>query len=221
MDEFADLEEFSYIRLPTVPVPPTYNAAPQSIQPIIRPSRTGQLEVVFARWGLIPYWSKTAKIGYSTFNARAEELLNKPAFRESLKSRRCLVPASCFYEWQKLGPKEKQPFAIGMKRDEPFAFAGLWDRWRSPEGVVIESFTINTVASNEFMKPIHDRMPAVLQRRDYARWLNIEIAADAPLDLLRPFPAESMRCWTIDKAIGNVRNDSPELIKQAAGASDD
>jgi putative SOS response-associated peptidase YedK len=211
-----DFEEFSDIRLPTTPFPTTYNAAPQSIQPIVRISpETGELEIVLVRWGLIPFWSKDAKIGYSTFNARAEELELKPAFRESLKSRRCLIPANCFYEWQKLGPKEKQPFSIGMSDDVPFAFAGLWDRWRAPDGAVIESFTINTVAPNKLLEPIHDRMPAIVDRHDYLRWLQ----SDDWRRLLQPFSAEKMRCWPVDKAVGNVKNDSPELIKESDSAA--
>lgn len=203
-------EEFSDIRLPSDPIPITYNAAPQSVQPIVRLSpETGDLEVVMARWGLIPFWSKDAKIGYSTFNARSEELETRPAFREALKSRRCLVPVNCFYEWQKLGPKEKRPFAIGMSDDRPFAFGGLWDRWRSPEGTVVESFTINTVAPNTLVEPIHTRMPAIVERGDYLRWLRV---SDDWRQFLQPFAAEKMRCWVVDKAVGNVRNDRADLI---------
>ena len=136
-----------------------------------------------ARWGLIPFWAKDAKIGFSTINARSEELASKPAFRESLKSRRCLIPANCFYEWQQVSPKEKQPFAIGMKDDQPCVFAGLWDRWKAPDGTLIESFTINTVPPNDLMKPLHDRMPCILGRKNYLRWLDPDEQAKPPLGL--------------------------------------
>jgi putative SOS response-associated peptidase YedK len=211
---FEEIEEFSELRLPPEPLPTTYNAAPQSVQPIVRLSPTGEPQIVLARWGLIPFWAKDAKIGYSTINARSEELDNKPAFRESLKSRRCLVPANCFYEWQQISPKEKQPFAIGMKDDRPFVFAGLWDRWRAPDGSLMESFTINTVAPNDLMKPLHDRMPCILAREDSLRWLDPDLSAKSALDLLQPYRAEQMRAWRVGKAVGNVRNDSAALIEE-------
>jgi putative SOS response-associated peptidase YedK len=210
-----EVEEFSELQLPPEPVPATYNAAPQSIQPIIRLSHTAEPKIVMARWGLIPFWAKDAKIGYSTINVRSEELASKPAFRESLKTRRCLIPANCFYEWQQIGPKAKQPFAIGMADDRPFAFAGLWDRWKAPDGTVIESFTINTVFSNDLMKPVHDRMPCIVGRENYLRWLDPD-EASKPLDLLQPYPTERMRAWRVGNAVGNVRNDDATLIKEIA-----
>jgi putative SOS response-associated peptidase YedK len=110
---------------------PTYNAAPQIIQPVIRLNRdSGRREAALLRWGLVPFWAKDAKIGYSTINARAEEAAAKPAYREALKKRRCLVPADAFYEWQRRDSKTKQPFAIALKSGEPYAFAGLWESWR-------------------------------------------------------------------------------------------
>src|SRR5450755_4625803 len=117
----VEIEEFSDIRLPTEPLAVTYNAAPQSVQPIIRfAPDVGAPEIALARWGLIPFWAKDMKVGYSTINARSEELAAKPAFREPLKTRRCLIPANCFYEWQKVSAREKQPFAIAMQEDRPF-----------------------------------------------------------------------------------------------------
>jgi putative SOS response-associated peptidase YedK len=209
-----EIEEFSDIQLPPEPISATYNAAPQSVQPIIRLSPIGKPEMVMARWGLIPFWAKDAKIAYSTINARSEELASKPAFRESVKTRRCLIPVNCFYEWQQIGPKEKQPFAIGMDDGRSFAFAGLWDRWKAPDGAVVESFTISTVTPNDLMRPVHNRMPCILRREHYHRWLGLEEVSGPPLDLLQPYPAEMMRAWRVGKAVGNVRNDDATLIKE-------
>jgi len=196
---------------------PSYNAAPQSVQPVVRLGRdSGRPEFALLRWGLVPYWAKDAKIGYSTINARAEEVETKPAFREALRNRRCLVPADAFYEWQKRGAKSRQPFAIGLKAGEPFAFAGLWERWRPKDGEPLESFTILTTDPNAILEPIHNRMPVILEPKDYARWMQPAESADRlPVDLLRPYPAEDMIAWPVADRVGNVRNDDPELLAES------
>ena len=133
---------------------------------------TGDREIVLMRWGLIPFWAKYAKIGYSTINAKAEIVMTAPAFPEAFKTRRCLVPADAFYEWQKIDAKTKQPFAIVMKDGSPYAFAGLWERWDdSATKDTLETFTIITTDANELLNPLHNRMPVILQPRDYGRWL--------------------------------------------------
>lgn len=193
-----------------------FNIAPQTFQPVVRLSpETGEREVVLMRWGLVPVWAKTAREGALRFNARAEDLAAKSSFREALRKRRCLVPADAFYEWQKLGPKTKNPYAIAMRDGSPYAFAGLWDRWKEPEGQWLESFTIITTDPNELMEPIHNRMPVILARRDYDSWLGNETSEDErlPIDLLRPFPAELMTATRVGAAVGNVRNTGPELLK--------
>jgi putative SOS response-associated peptidase YedK len=193
---------------------PDYNAAPQSTQPVVRINAdTGKREFALMRWGLVPFWAKDEKIGYSTINARAEEAAAKPLFREALKRRRCLVPADVFYEWQKTGVKSKQPFALGLASGEPYAFAGLWERWRPKEGEPLETFTILTTDPNELAQAVHDRMPVILGRNDYERWLQAE-AERPPVDLLRPFPAEKMRSWTVSDRVGNVRNNDPDLLEE-------
>jgi putative SOS response-associated peptidase YedK len=207
------VEEFSDIQLPAIPFPPTYNAAPQSQQPVLRiNSHTGQPELVPMRWGLIPFWSRPDAFNRLTFNARAEDLSGKPTFREALKSRRCLVPAAVFYEWKR-SEKQKQPFAIAFTNQRPFAFAGLWDRWKAEDGTVIESFTIATTIPNALMETLHDRMPYILARSEYRRWLEPGDPVRPPIDLLRPCAPESMRCWPVDQRIGNVRNDDQQLIE--------
>jgi putative SOS response-associated peptidase YedK len=194
---------------------PSYNAAPQSVQPVVRLNRdSGDREFALLRWGLVPFWAKDAKFGISTFNARSEEASKKPAFREALKTRRCLVPADAYYEWKRIDPKTKQPFAIALKSGEPCAFAGLWERWQPKDDVALETFTILTTEPNELMKPIHNRMPVILATSDYSRWLDPGDPARPPVDLLRPFPAEKMRAWPVSNRVGNVRNNDSQLPEQ-------
>ena len=194
---------------------PSYNAAPQSVQPVVRLNpNSDRREFTLQRWGLVPSWAKEAKLGFSTFNARAEEAARKPAFREAMKSRRCLVPADAFYEWQQVDAKTKQPFAIALNSGKPYAFAGLWERWQPSEGAPLETFTILTTSPNEIMQPIHNRMPVILEPRDYDRWLVPGDPDRPPIDLLRPFPAEKMLAWPVSGRVGNVRNNDPQLLEQ-------
>jgi putative SOS response-associated peptidase YedK len=193
---------------------PSYNVAPQTFQPIVRLNRdTAQREIVLMRWGLIPYWSKDSKIGYSTINAKAETITTAPAFREAIKRRRCLVPADAFYEWQKLDAKAKQPFAIALKSGIPYAFAGVWERWKDPKTrEPLETFTIITTDPNELVAPLHDRMPVIIEPKDYERWLASTDTGHLPVDLLRAYPAEKMSAWKVDQRVGNVKNDDPALL---------
>jgi putative SOS response-associated peptidase YedK len=202
---------------------PTYNAAPQSVQPVVRVNRdSGKREFAQLRWGLVPFWAKDAKFGYTTINARAEEVAAKPAYREALKKRRCLVPADAFYEWKRpsttKGKKTRFPFAFALKSGEPYAMAGLWERWQPREGEALETFTILTTDPNELMEPVHNRMPVILEPHDYNRWLDPAAPgpdgpARPPVDLLRPFPAEKMVSWPVSDRVGNVRNNDPQLLE--------
>lgn len=196
---------------------PDYNVAPTSKQPVIVQDReSGERELRIMRWGLIPFWSKDAKIAFSTINAKAETIAKAPAFREAFKSRRCLVPADGFYEWQKLDAKSKQPYAIGLRDGAMLAFAGLWERWRDKTtGEPVETYTIITTDPNGLMQPLHNRMPAILAPKDFERWLAPFDPARPPLDLLRPFPAEEMRAWKVDAKVGNVKNNDPGLCVEA------
>jgi len=194
---------------------PSYNVAPQSTQPVVRLNAdTGKPEFALMRWGLIPYWAKDPKIGYSTINARAEEVASKPLYREALKRRRCLIPADAFYEWQKQNAKTKRPFAFGMQSGAPYAFAGLWERWKPKEGDPLETFTILTTDPNELAEQVHDRMPVILERGDYSRWMEPGEPDRPPIDLLRPYPSEKMRSWPVHERVGNVRNDDADLLKE-------
>ncbi|MGA7887783.1 MAG: SOS response-associated peptidase [Acidobacteriaceae bacterium] len=203
---------------PTFDILPSYNVAPQTFQPIVRlDAESRQRELALLRWGLIPFWAKDAKIGYSTINAKAETLATAPAFRAALKRRRCLVPADGFYEWQPLDTKTKQPWAITLKDGSPFAFAGLWDTWKDKTtGQPLETYTIITTEPNELTAKLHNRMPVIVAPRDYERWLAPADPARLPIDLLRPFDADLMTSWKVSPAVGNVRNNSPDLCAEAS-----
>jgi len=174
------------------------------------------------RWGLVPHWSKALSIGTKLINARVEGIDTKPPFRDAFRQRRCLIPASGFYEW-KTTPGGKQPFAI-VPRDEPlFAFAGLWENWRDKaagEGAEwIRSCTIITGAPNDLCAPIHDRMPVILPSHAWPRWLGEEESASGELlALLKPYPASHMRAYPIGARVGAVKNDDESLLEPAATA---
>jgi putative SOS response-associated peptidase YedK len=193
---------------------PSFNVAPTDMQPVVRLDReNGERELTIMRWGLVPYWSKDGKASFSTINARAETITTAPAFREAMKRRRCLVPADWFYEWQKIDAKTKQPYAIGLKDDALFAFAGLWESWKNKTtGQRLETYTIITTDTNELMEPLHNRMPVILKPADYQRWLEPGDEAHLPVDLLRPYQADLMKAWRVSARVGNVRNNDPECV---------
>lgn len=197
-------------------LPARYNVAPTQEVAVVRRSReTGKREFVMLRWGLIPYWAKDSKIGFSTINAMCETLSEKPTFREAFAKRRCLILADGFYEWQPTGAKTKQPFLIRMADESPFAFAGLWERWTNKAtGESIESCTIVTTPPNPLCAPIHDRMPAILEPDDYRAWLGeIEATADELRGILKPCPLD-MVAVPIGTKVNNVKNEGPELIQE-------
>ena len=192
---------------------PRYNIAPSQPVGIIRedpsmPERRFSL----ARWGLIPSWATDASIGFKTINARAETVAIKPAFRDALVSRRCLLPADGFFEWRRSG-KAKQPFHFGMHDDSLFAFAGLWDRWRDPTGTVIESCTILTTTPNSLLADVHDRMPVILRQENYDQWLDLRVEdVKALAELLAPFDAAKMKSFPVSSRINAVANDDADCV---------
>jgi putative SOS response-associated peptidase YedK len=195
----------------------SWNVAPTDPLPVVRfDARDGQRSLDVMRWGLIPYWARDIKIGFSTINARGEEIDTKPAFREAFRQRRCLVPLDNFYEWAKT-PTGKQPYAIALKGGGLMAMAGLWETWRSPEGERIRSFTIATTTPNELCAELHNRMPVVLKPEAWPVWLGEE-PADLPQlkALLAPYPSEDMVSWPVSARVGNVRNNDPSLIEPIA-----
>ena len=198
--------------------PNDYNVAPSTFQPVIRESREdGSRVMVLMRWGLIPFFTKQISDikGISTINAKAETIRTSPTWREPFKKRRCLVPASAFYEWKTLDSKTKQPFAITVSDASLFAFAGLWDAWKDGQGHWLQSFSIVTTVANELMASVHTRMPVILHPRDHDRWLSREVTYQPPVDLLRPFEAEDMELKPANPLVGNVRNNGPEMLNSA------
>jgi len=205
---------------PTPNFAPSWNVAPTDPLPVVRyDAKEHQRSLDIMRWGLIPYWAKDIKIGYSTFNARAEEIDTKPAFREAFRQRRCLVALDSFYEWEKTAAG-KQPYAIGLAGGRIMAMAGLWETWRSPEGERIRSCTIVTTTPNELCAQLHNRMPVVLKQEAWPAWLGEEPVDPAHLKaLLAPYPGDDMICWPVSARVGNVKNNDPSLIEPIALAS--
>jgi putative SOS response-associated peptidase YedK len=192
-----------------------FNVAPTTFQPVIRINKGGlSREMVVMRWGLVPSFTKQLVDvkGISTINARAETLLNSRLWRDSFMRRRCLVPANGFYEWKKLDGKIKQPYAVHMADDSLFSLAGLWDAWRAPDGSVLESFSIVTTDANELMASIHDRMPVIVDRRDYERWLEQDRRHPPPIELLRPYESDLMAAAPCNSKVGNAKNNGPEML---------
>lgn len=188
-----------------------YNIAPTQDAPVIANDTPKQLRLM--RWGLVPVWAKDVAIGNRMINARAETLAEKPSFKKPLERRRCLVLADGFYEWRIAAGRAKIPVRIVLKSREPFAFAGLWDLWRSPEGREVATFTIITTRANEFLKPIHDRMPAILRPEDEGKWLaagSVDAATLVPL--LRPYPTEKMEAYEVSTLVNSPKNDIPECL---------
>jgi putative SOS response-associated peptidase YedK len=195
---------------PTPNWEPTWNMAPTRNAPVVRlhpETRARHLDLL--RWGLVPHWAKDAKSARQPINARAETVATAPMFRDALGRRRCLVPADVFYEWQAT-EHGKQPVAVAREDGQPMVFAGLWEGWRGPDGTVLRSFTIVTTNANTTLRPIHERMPVILEPADWPAWLG-EVAAD-PAVLLRPSEA-ALRAWRIGTAVNNVRNDSAALLE--------
>lgn len=191
-------------------LPRRYNVAPGQAVAAVRTDEHGRRQLVELRWGLVPFWAKDVSIGHRLINARGETLAERPAFREALHRRRCLIPASGFYEWRKAPGRRSQPFFIASVDEPLLAFAGLWERWRSRNGEPLESCTIVTTGANSLLAPIHSRMPLVVGTADQGLWLDprvnpgpAEIASRAPRLVARP----------VGLGVNDPRRDGPELIE--------
>jgi putative SOS response-associated peptidase YedK len=192
---------------------PRYNVAPSQSMPVV--VRNSPNRLVEMQWGLIPSWSKEPRAQFSTINARAETITKSPVFRGPFKSRRCLVPASGFYEWQRT-EQGKQPFCIQLKNGELFAFAGLYDVWQAADGNELYSYTVITTAPNDLVAPIHNRMPVILRQEDEDAWLDKASDPAQLLALLKAYPADAMQAYPVSRAVNNPANEGAELMQSVA-----
>ena len=213
--EPADLEEaFPEFTYPSK-FAPRYNVAPT--QPVLVVPNDASNQADFFVWGLIPSWAKDPTIGSRLINARAETLAEKPSFRSAYKYHRCLIFANGFYEWQtQPGSKTKLPHLIRLKSGKPFAFAGLWEHWQSPDGSEVKSATIITTTPNELMATIHDRMPVILPHNAFEHWLNPQPLFPVDLkNLLVPYPTDEMEAYPVSTLVNSPANDRPEVMLPA------
>lgn len=192
----------------------SYNVASSLTIPIVR-NEHGARRFAPARWGLIPSWAKDIKISYSTINARAETVAEKPSFRNAFKHRRALIPVDGWYEWQEIpGQKIKQPWFISLSDQQPIALAGLWERWQGQDSGEIESCTIIVTSGNELMLPIHDRMPVILPETTWEQWLDSEnIDTKGLQTLLTQYPSEELVAWPVATLVNSPRHNTENCIK--------
>jgi len=211
---------FGFPELPNLAA--RYNIAPtQQIAAVRLLPDERRRGLVMLRWGLVPHWADDPSIGNRMINARAESVAEKPAFRTAFARRRCLIPADGFYEWQQHGvPKggKKQPFRIRRKDGQPFAFAGLWESWKGPKGgppldQPLETATIITTEANGVLKPLHERMPVILDPADYDLWLDPEAPKEAAESLLRPCPDDWLEAYPVSTRVNSVRNEDPACVE--------
>ena len=207
--------------LPQVPdMKPRYNITPtQPVAAVRLAAGRSARELAILTWGLVPSWAKDPKIGARMINARSETVAEKPAFRAAFRRRRCLVVADGFYEWQKSagGKGSKQPYYIRLRDGRPFAFAGLWEHWEGADGSVIESCTLLTTQPNDLIRPLHNRMPVILQPQDYDLWLDRVVErADLLTPFLRAYPVDEMEAYPVSSLVNSPRNDDPRCIEPLA-----
>lgn len=208
-------ESFQLESAPTLA--PRYNIAPtQPVAAVRHNSDRGRRELVHMHWGLVPFWAKDPSIGSRMINARSETVSEKPAFRAAFKYRRCIVPASGFYEWRKQNG-HKQPYYIHHKDGAPLALAGLWEHWQSADGSELESCTILTTTPNDMMRDLHNRMPVILEPADYDVWLQSDGQNQGELQhLLRPAADEMLTAYPVTTFVNRPQNDAPDCIAPLA-----
>jgi putative SOS response-associated peptidase YedK len=206
------VEEFGLGEVPELPA--RYNIAPSQDVLAVRRAPAGEREARLLKWGLVPHWAEDPKVGARLINARAESVAARPAFRDSFRERRCLVPAQGFYEWKRFG-RSREPWLVRLKDARTFAFAGLWDRW-TRQGTAVESCALITTAPNPLVAPIHNRMPAILDHDAYAAWLDPH-ASEADLQrLLAPFPAEAMEAFPVSPRVNSTDVEGRDLTDPVA-----
>ena len=191
---------------------PSWNVAPsQPAMVVRRHPESGERRLDLLTWGLVPHWTKDLPKARKPINARAETVATSPMFREAFHRRRCIVPADAFYEWQAQDDGPKQPYAIARRDGDLLAFAGLWEGWRGPAGEILRTFSIIVTVANEDLAPIHDRMPVILEQRDWPAWLG-EQEAD-PTELLRPAEAGTVRIWPVSTRVNKPANNDAALLE--------
>ena len=206
---------FRYLEQPNFPA--RYNVAPTQPIPIVR-TFEGARQFALVRWGLIPAWVKDPRLFSLLINARSDGVLDKPAFRNAMRRRRCLIPADGFYEWKAEGERRK-PFAVRPRAGGPIAFAGLWEVWTGPNGEEFETAAIVTTQANRALRALHDRMPVVLAPETYDMWLDCRaVDAQVAAALLAPAPENFFDAYEISPAVNRVANDSPDLLLPAAAS---
>jgi putative SOS response-associated peptidase YedK len=203
-----------------------YNIAPGTKIPALRlrpraeANAAAPHELARLRWGLVPAWSKDATLGVGLVNARAESLDEKPSFREAFRARRCLIPASGFYEWKAVG-KKRQPWLFQLRDEQPFFLAGLWESWIAPDGVAHETCAVVTTGPNQLMKPIHDRLPAIVPVEQGRQWLDSVVGSERLVaDFLRPFSVEQMIVRPVSSRVNSVANDDVSCLTGAEPSAD-
>ena len=196
----------------------SYNVAPTQMVPIVRVDDAGVGYLSALKWGLVPFWAADLMIGNGMINAKSEEVADKPAYREAFKARRCLIPASGFYEWQTVpGEKTKQPWYFTVKDEPVFSIAGLWERNTKATGEPVETFTLMTGEPNDLVAPIHNRMPCIVRSKHYGLWLDVTKKTAAEIaPALSAYPAESMTAWKVSPQVGSTRNNEASLVERAA-----
>ena len=208
---WAEIQNFYNLLNDLAPnLKPSWNVAPTQEIGVIGAREAG-FGFTRMRWGLVPHWAKDLSMGAKLINARSDSLAEKPAFREALVKRRCIIPASGFFEWQGSGAAKTPWYITSAKEAEPLSFAGLWERWKSPDGEWLRSATIITTDANKGLSHLHHRMPVILTRADVETWLH-----EGNTALLRPCPDDAVAAWPVSGRVNNVKNDAPELIERAA-----
>ncbi len=206
---------FSVLRAP--PFPKRWNVAPQSEVPVVHETREGERVVTLMRWGLLPHWARDTALAHKLNNARAEGVFDKPSFRQAVRRRRCLLPASGFYEWQAT-PGGKQPWYVTRRDGAPFAMAGLFEAWRPPGSTQDADWRLTccviTTAPNALMAPIHDRMPVMIAREDWGRWLSRGLQDPADIaPLLAPCDPAAMQAWPVSRAVNRGSAEGEALVQ--------
>lgn len=211
LDADGNVIAYAFRVPPNDKVKKRFNIAPTQEAPVVRTGREGRREIAMLRWGLVPYWAKDLKVGTKMINARSEGVADKPAFRAAVQKRRCIVPATGFFEWQGEAGR-KQPYAITLPGEKLFAFAGLWERWKPAEGEPVETFTIVTTDANAPVARIHDRMPVILPMDAVETWLTGP--TEEALALLKPYAGDTA-LRPVGKFVSNVNHEGPECLGDA------